>query len=119
MIIIDIIFSLYSCIIFLPFLTYLFKKKRNKYYYLIYGLLLDLIFLNKYFLTTITLILAYLYFPRRKKYFLFYFIFVFTLIFIINAIIHNNISYIYSSVNIINLIINILFYKSCNNKYIF
>ena len=119
MIIIDIITNLYSCILFFPFLSYLFKKKRKIYYYILYGLLLDIISINYLLLNTIFLLLIYKIYPKKNKCLFGFYLLSFNMILISNLLVHNNISFINSSKYVVSLIINILFYLNTHKNYIF
>lgn len=119
MIFIDVLFNLKSFIIFLPFFSYLLKEKRRFVLYFLYGILLDLILLNKVFLNTFILILIYNFFPKRKKYLSLYFFISYNILFLANLIFFQNIFFIFTSGYIISLIINVLFYASVNKNCFF
>ncbi len=117
MIVIDIIFNIYSYIIFLPFLSYLLKSKRKITYYILYGLLLDLMFLNYYLLNTLILIFSYKFFPKKRKYYFRYYFSLYNLLLSSNLLVHNNLTYILSPFYITSLILNLIFYIYCDKKY--
>ena len=117
MIIIDVIFNIYSYVIFLPFLSYLFKYKRRTIYYVLYGLMLDLVFMNKYLLNTILILTFYKFFPKKKKTYLLFFIITYNAILINNLVIHNNVFFVLSPIYIVSFILNVLFYINCDKNY--
>lgn len=118
MILIDIIFSIYSPIIFLPFFSYLLKKKRRFVMYILYGLLLDIILINYYLFNTIFLIIIYT-FILKKKVSKFKFLIIYNLFMIINLIAFSNIFYILSFSYFLSFIINYSYFKLSNKTDFF
>lgn len=121
MIIIDILLNLYNPILFLPFLAYLIKKKRKFYMYFIYGIMIDLLFLNNLFLNTITLCLVYILYPKKKinKKVKYYFLLTYILIIISNILYYRDISYIFSPCMYLSIILNYLYFRYMNKNDFF
>lgn len=116
MIIIDALYIIFTPIIFLPFMSYLVKKKRNLFYYVLYGILLDLLFINKFFLNTLTFLIFYFKYPKKIRLRYYYFIILILLILVINSLINNNLHYIFDYSFYLSLFVNIFYYKYCNKN---
>ena len=116
MILIDYCSIVFLNILFLPFLSYLIRRKRRFYFYALYGLIIDLSLLNKYLNVTIILLLYYVFFSKKRKHKLFKFILIYNLIFIPNLILNHNAYFLISSYYILSFILNLLFFIY-SNKY--
>jgi len=118
-IIFDLYLNSYSYIIFLPFFSYLIKKKRAFHLYFLYGLLLDLCLFNKFFLNVIFFIIIYFLYPRKTKKLMIYFNVTYFFLFLINLFYFGNISLVYKPVFYYSYIINLLYYKMIHKNYYF
>lgn len=120
MIVIDYIFLIYSPLYFLPFLSYLFIKKRNILLYIIYGLLLDYIFMNPFLINFLFMLIMYFKLPkrRRKKKNIYYYFIAFIFILVVNICFHGSIFLIFDSYYIFGIFLNLTYFLLCN-KYLF
>jgi len=112
MIIIDILLNPYNVFVFLPFLTYLVKEKiSNIFYFISYGILLDIIMLNIMFLNTVIMLFTYyLKKKTKRKNHKYLFMLVLNMIILSNTLLFQNFGYILSINYLLTIVFNYLFF---------
>ena len=111
MIVIDILFLIYSPIVSLTYLKFLLYKKRMIYLYFLYGLILDFIFLNYFFLNTLFLFILYFLMHKKKHYGMTLFLFACIFLLVVNCVFSLNFKYMFSYYFFISVLINTIYYK--------